>query len=174
MNKLNIRPENLEDFEAVYQINHSAFGREDEAKLVQSLRKNPAFVPELSLVAWVEEEIVGHILFTSIQILDEENKIHQSLALAPMAVKPDFQKMGIGGELIRCGLEKAKELNYQSVIVLGHEAYYPKFGFQPAEKWKIRAPFEVPSSCFFAMELYEDALKDVKGIVNYPQEFEEV
>jgi predicted N-acetyltransferase YhbS len=80
-----------------------------------------------------------------------------------MAVAPAFQNSGIGGQLIRYGLLKAKELGYRSVIVLGHEHYYPKFGFVPAEKWGIRAPFEVSASFFMGIELVEGGLEGVSG-----------
>ena len=77
-------------------------------------------------------------MFTKIQIEDEDKSKTESLALAPMAVRPEFQNKGIGGQLIKHGLEKAKELQHKSVIVLGHEHYYPKFGFVPADKWNIK------------------------------------
>jgi predicted N-acetyltransferase YhbS len=91
-----------------------------------------------------------------------------------MAVVPEFQRQGIGGELIKHGLDKAKELKYKSVIVLGHEPYYPKFGFAPASKWNIKSPYDVPENVFMAIELVKDGLKDVSGTVRYPKEFDMV
>lgn len=89
-----------------------------------------------------------------------------------MAVRPELQKIGIGRQLIRHGLKTAKELEFKSVIVLGHEHYYPKFGFEPAEKWDIKAPFDVPSNAFMAIELAKDGLKNISGTVIYPKEFD--
>ncbi len=129
------------------------------------------YVPELSIVAVEDEQVVGHILFTKIEIEDAQGRRHPSLALAPMAVLPEFQKRGIGGSLIRKGLQTAKELGFGSVIVLGHEHYYPKFGFQPAAKFGIVPPFEVPPNAFMAIELEEGALKNISGTVIYPKEF---
>ena len=91
-----------------------------------------------------------------------------------MAVRPEFQKSGIGGQLIQQGLKVAEELGFKSVIVLGHEHYYPKFGFEPADKWNIKAPFDVPSNVFMAIELVKDGLKNISGTVIYPKEFETV
>lgn len=172
--KIYIRAEKVEDYSDVYEVNRLAFGQKGEADLVDSLRKNiEVFISELSLVAANETEIVGHILFTKIKI-DNVSEQFESLALAPMAVKNEFQNQGIGAKLVNEGLRKATELGYKSVIVLGHEHYYPKFGFVPAEKWNIKASFEVPQSNFMAIELVENGLKNVQGTVIYPKEFETV
>ncbi|MEG1591504.1 GNAT family N-acetyltransferase [Chryseobacterium sp.] len=169
------RQESQNDFQEVFELNNKAFGQDNEAKLVNALRDNPnVFIPELSIVATKNEKIIGHILLTKINIQDDNKNLHESLGLAPMAVLPEFQKSGIGGKLIRYGLETAKKLGYRSVIVLGHEHYYPKFGFEPAEKWNIKAPFDVPSNVFMAIELVKDGLKNISGTVIYPKEFETV
>ena len=172
--EIEIRKEAESDFSDVYKLNKAAFGQNCEPKLVDLLRKNNAFIPELSLVATIYNKVVGHILFTKIKIKDGNGNEFDSLALAPMAVRPDLQKKGIGGQLIRYGLNKAKELGNKSVIVLGHEQYYPKFGFVPAERWKIKAPFDVPTNVFMGIELVENGLEGVTGTVKYPKEFETV
>ncbi|EOP23954.1 acetyltransferase [Bacillus thuringiensis] len=96
-----------------------------------------------------------------------------SLALAPVSIAPSHQKKGIGGKLITAALEKAKELGYGSVVVLGHPEYYPKFGFERASQWNIKAPFEVPDEVFMVMELRENTLQGVEGIVQYSSAFAE-
>jgi len=131
-------------------------------------------VPELSIVATLNNKIAGHILFTKIHIKGNDGNIKESLGLAPMAVKPELQNSGIGSLLIKKGLEVAQGLGFKSVIVLGHEHYYPKFGFEPAIKWNIKAPFEVPSNVFMAIELEKDGLKNMSGTVIYPKEFDTV
>ncbi|MCD0480476.1 N-acetyltransferase [Chryseobacterium sp. LC2016-29] len=169
------RQETQDDFQEVFELNRKAFGQQNEAKLVNALRNNlNIFIPELSIVASKNNAIIGHILFTKINIKNDDETLNESLALAPMAVLPEFQKNGIGGQLIKHALDTAKILGYQSVIVLGHEDYYPKFGFEPAEKWNIKAPFDVPSNVFMAIELVKDGLKNISGTVIYPKEFETV
>lgn len=172
--KVEIRQETEADFSDVYKLNLSAFEQDTEAKLVELLRKSDAFIPSLSFVATVDNKIVGHILFTKIKIRNDKGNEYDSLALAPMAVKPELQRQGIGGQLVRYGLAKARELGHESVIVVGHEHYYPKFGFVPAGKWHIKAPFEVSANVFMGIELVKDGLKDITGTVKYPKEFEAV
>ncbi|WP_340103369.1 GNAT family N-acetyltransferase [Rhodohalobacter sp. 8-1] len=170
--QLTIRKETASDIAEVYDVNRTAFDREDEANLVDALRTNSsAFIPELSIVAASENGIAGHILFTKISIHDGDGIKHDSLALAPMAVRPDLQNQGIGGRLIRHGFDVAKHLGFKSVIVLGHPDYYPRFGFEPAGQWGIKAPFDVSSEAFMAIELGPGGLQHVSGTVNYPKEF---
>lgn len=169
-----IRQENKDDINAVFEVNTLAFKQNNEANLVDLLRQSNTFIPELSIVATLDNKIIGHILFTKIKIVNDDKNETESLALAPMAVIPAFQQKGIGGQLIKSGLEKAKELGYKSVIVLGHEHYYPKFGFEPTIKWNIKSPYDVPTTVFMALELVTNGLKNTNGIVKYPKEFEMV
>ena len=171
---IKIRQERKNDYPLVYYLNMIAFGQENESKLVESLRESDSFIPELSIITSLDNKIVGYILFTKIKIKDDFGNENDSLALAPISVSPTLQKQGIGGQLIKYGLIKARELGHKSVIVLGHEKYYPRFGFIPADKWNIKAPFDVPINVFMGMELVEDGLKNVKGTVQYQKEFENV
>lgn len=171
---MEIRKEKPNDYSDVYELNKLAFKGDEDAKLVDLLRKSSAFIPELSLVAIIDNNIVGHILFTKIKIVANNGKENESLALAPMAVSPNYQKKGIGGQLIKTGFEIAREMNFKSVIVLGHEKYYPKFGFEPTTKWQISAPYEVPANAFMGIELVSNGLKDISGVVQYAKEFDEI
>ncbi|UYX50281.1 N-acetyltransferase [Bacillus thuringiensis] len=171
-----IRQEQKNDYSKTEEVVKQAFLNEEfsdkkEHELVKRIRECDAFVPELSIVA-VDEEIVGHIMLSKITI-EKDGASVESLALAPVSVAPSHQKKGIGGKLIVAALEKAKELGYESVVVLGHPEYYPKFGFKKACEWNIKAPFEVPDEVFMAMELRENALQGVEGIVQYSSAFAE-
>ncbi len=168
---ISIRQDNEYDRKAVYELNVLAFDGVDEADLIDRLRESTAYIPELSLVAVHESHIVGHILFSPVRIINSGGQEVISLALAPMAVHPAYQKQGVGSMLIREGLNAAKKAGFHSVIVLGHTEYYPRFGFRPTEHWNIHPPFALPPGVFMALELSPDALKDVNGIVEYPIEF---
>lgn len=167
---LTIRPEIPSDRESIYRVNHEAFGQEVESRLVDALRLSSAFIPELSLVALEDSEIVGHILFTRLTLRDD-SVTHPALALAPMAVSPAWQRRGIGSALVRRGLADARELGHRVVIVVGHPSYYPRFGFQPAKPFGIHPPFDVPEDAFLVLELQPGALDGVHGRVEYPPEF---
>jgi len=170
---LRIRHETDEDVARITEIHSAAFGQENEGALVERLRQTDTFDPELSLVAEVDGIVSGHILFYPV-VIDSGREEYQTLALAPMAVIPELQNKGIGNKLVTEGLETAKRLGHKSVIVLGHPNYYPRFGFQPASKWGIRAPFEAPDDAFLALELVPGELSDKRGTVRYPPEYQEV
>ena len=169
--KIVIRQEQRKDLGPIYSAVKSAFEKVehsdgDEQNLVNRLRSSEAFIPELSLVAELGNKIIGHILFTKIKIGE-----NVSLALAPVSVVPEYQGRGVGSKLVSKGHEIAKSLGFGSVVVLGHPAYYPRFGYVSASKWDVKAPFEVPDDCFMALELVEDGLKNVRGVVQYPNTF---
>ena len=165
-----LRKENSSDYADIVRVNDLAFGRKAEGNLVNALRKTDLFIPDLSIVAESEKQIVGHILFYPVFIHNKDKKI-ATLTLAPMSVLPDFQKKSIGKLLVVYGLQMAHDLGHDSVVVLGHPSYYPKFGFQPASKWEIRSPFPAPDEAFMAKELKKGGLLNVSGKVEFPDAF---
>lgn len=167
-----IRTETISDQSSVYQLNYTAFGnREDESKLVERSRSSDGFIPELSIVAEVEGEIAGHVLFSKASVIDN-NVHHEVIVLGPIAVSPDRQKQGIGAQLIREGFKRCKELGYGLVLLIGHPSYYLKFGFKPARPFGIELKqFEVPDEVFMVCELKEGVLNKTKGELRYPQAF---
>lgn len=171
---LKIRPETPADYSAITQINDLAFGQPSEGKLVENLRKNPKFIPELSLVAEINGKIAGHILFFPVVIKLENGEEKETISLAPVAVSPEFQRKGIGSKLIQEGIKACQQLEYDSIMVLGHPEYYPKFGFKQANMRGIKDPFGAPAEAFMALELKQGALERACGVVEYPGEFLEV
>jgi putative acetyltransferase len=171
---LKIRSENPSDYIVITKVNDLAFGQPNEGKLVENLRKNPKFIPELSFAAEIDGKIAGHILFFLVVIKLEDGKQKEMISLPPLAVLPEFQRQGIGGELIGEGIKACQRLGYDSIILLGHPEYYPKFGFRQANSWGIIDPFGAPIEAFMAMELKKGSLEDAAGTVEYPDEFLEV
>lgn len=170
-----IRQERKEDYRDTEEVVRRAYENEtysdqSEHTLVAKLRKSEVFVPDLSLVAVNEDKIIGHILLSKIWIDTEDKKV-ESLALAPISVLPEYQNKGVGRKLIQQALTIAEKLDFESVIVMGHEAYYPKFGFKKASHWGIQAPFEIPDELLMAIELKDNSLDHVSGVIQYSNAF---
>ena len=167
---IKIRQENEKDYNQIYNVVKTAFEKAEhsdgnEQDLVVDLRNGNGYIPELSLVAELDGKIVGYIMFTKILISENEE-----IALAPLAVLPEYQKQGIGSKLIEHGHKIAKDLGYHYSVVLGSEKYYPKFGYIPAINYGIKPPFDVPSDNFMAIKLNKNNTV-IKGIVRYSKEF---
>lgn len=175
---IKIRQEQIFDYKLVDDLVEYAFRNVKESDhtehlLVGRLRKSDAFIPELSLVAEVDErKIVGHILLTKVAIVSGNESVI-SLAVAPLSVLPEFQKQGIGGELLREAHKRASQLGYSSAVLLGHKDYYPRFGYKKAIDYDIRFPFDVPPEFCMVKELAPNSLNGVHGVVQYASEFTE-
>ena len=161
-----IRAEVPADHAAVRALNLAAFGRPGEARLVDVLRSQAR--PIVSLVAQVNGETVGHILFSPVTLSGEDGLL---MGLAPMAVAPGRQRSGIGSRLVRTGLAQCRRLGAQAVVVLGHPEFYPRFGFVPAEHFALHCEYDVPTEAFMAIELHPGALRRVSGTVCYHAAF---
>jgi putative acetyltransferase len=167
-----LRTEESSDYSSVYALTCEAFGgRNDESLLIERIRASVYFVPELSIVAEIDNKIVGHLLLSRATVVEQERN-HDVMVLAPVAVKPEYQKRGIGGSLIREGLHRCRTLGYGLVLLIGHPDYYPKFGFKPARSFQFELrQFEVPNEVFMVCELQEGEIKKCKGELRYPEAF---
>ena len=173
MNELviEVRFERPKDIDKVRLLNDKAFGQPVEGRIVDKLRKSCSEI--LSLVAISNNKIVGHILFSPVTIETQKGVI-EGMGLAPMAVLPELQNHGIGFKLVKEGLRIINNTTCPYVIVLGHEKYYPRFGFQRASKFGLKSQWEgVPDEAFMAMILNDSVMKEVSGIVRYRDEFDE-
>jgi putative acetyltransferase len=163
-----VREERPEDRAAIHRVNREAFGQVTEADVVDRLRANGKVT--LSLVAEVNGQVVGHILFTPVTIGAAVGTIFV-LGLAPMAVLPSYQRRGIGHRLVERALSRLRAAGHRGVVVLGHPAYYPRFGFVPAGIYGIRSEYDAPDAAFMALELIPGGLKDCAGLAKFQPEF---
>ncbi|MEU9299937.1 bifunctional class I SAM-dependent methyltransferase/N-acetyltransferase [Streptomyces sp. NPDC048269] len=160
------RPETPADVAAVRNVNLTAFGTPLEADLVDALRHDDSWVPGLSYVAeGPDGSVAAHALLTVCAVDGV-----RALALAPVATDPALQRSGAGSSVVRALLAAAKERGESLVLVLGHPEYYPRFGFVPASRFGIRAPFEVPDEALMALVL-DDSVPVPAGTISYPAPF---
>jgi putative acetyltransferase len=162
-----IRAEMVVDYGGVREVIRLAFGRDEEASLVDALRVEGAV--RSSFVARIDGRIVGHVLFSELLIVRESETL-PALALAPLAVLPEYQRRGIGTRLTRHGLEACQKQGHRIVAVLGHPDFYRRFGFSSEFAACLDSAFS-GKPAFMAMELAEGALKGVSGKVRYPAAF---
>jgi len=164
-----IRREGSGDEEAVRRINQRAFGTDEEANVVDRLRRTCN--EYLAFVATEDEAIVGHILFTP-ATLDASSIV--GMGLAPMAVDPGRQNAGVGTLLVQHGLEYLRVSGCPFVIVLGHPEYYPRFGFELASAYGLTCQWEgLPDEAFMIKVFEPDGFPEAGGTARYRVEFDE-
>jgi putative acetyltransferase len=163
---LEIRPEAVEDQAGIGDVIQAAFARSDEVEIVDSLRTESEIL--ISLVAKFENQIVGHICFSNLKIVTQTGEI-TAAALGPLAVLPELQNRGIGSALTKRGINECRSTKAKAIIVLGHENYYPRFGFDPKLTQSLEAPFS--GDAFMALELEPGILDGCTGRVYYAKAF---
>ena len=164
---IEIREETADDVAAIRDVNRRAFGQDQEGNIVDALRLHDAAL--LSLVATVDDRVVGHIMYSPATIGDVTGA-----ALGPMAVLPEHQRLGIGSKLVAAGDQKLKADGCPFIIVLGHPQFYPRFGFRPASTHAITCEWDVPDEAFMLLILDPSRMQGVSGLANYRPEFSTV
>ncbi|WP_328318934.1 GNAT family N-acetyltransferase [Streptomyces sp. NBC_00388] len=160
------RAETGADIPAIRAIDLAAFETAMEADLVDSLRADTSWIDGLSLVSTDEDGTpIGHALLTRCHIGDTP-----ALCLAPVAVRPEHQKSGAGSAAIRAALQAAQDMGEYHVTVLGHPAYYPRFGFTRASAHGIGLTIDVPDEAMMALTL-DEAHPLPSGTIRYATPF---
>lgn len=169
--KMIIRPEKPEDIIHIRSLNEMAFGRPEEAELIDRLRT--ACADHISLVAEDNSTVVGHIMFTPVVVSDGKQEAI-GMGLAPMAVLPSRQRQGIGSLLVRSGLEVLQDSGCTFVAVLGYPDFYPRFGFKPASEFNIKCQWDgIPNEAFMILVLDRETMRGVTGTATFRDEFNE-
>jgi putative acetyltransferase len=163
---VNIRPERAEDAAAVRSLLVAAFAGDAEADLVERLCRDGDLV--LALVT-EDAAVCGYVAFPRLTIEDRSGR-HAAIGLAPVAVTPQRQRRGVGSALIREGHRRLAAQGESLVFVLGHAAYYPRFGYSVEAAAPFASPYAGPH--FMALRLREDAPRG--GQVRYPAAFDQL
>jgi putative acetyltransferase len=167
---LKIRKSKESDLNDVLAVEKQAFGNEEGPEiedLVNGLLIDPTAIPLLSLMAVKNNQTIGHILFTKAQVVNSKALISAAI-LAPLAVVPDSQSKGVGGQLIEEGLRRLSESGVELVFVLGHPDYYPRHGFKPAGEFGFEAPYPIPdenANAWMVQELRPGVIGRISGKV---------
>lgn len=167
-----IRPETEADRRTVELLTRDAFWgsagpRCVEHLLVRRLREDPAFLPELDLVAEVDGVVVGSILWARARVVGADAE-HEIATFGPVSVRPDAQGSGAGGALVRHTLELAARLGHRAVGIYGHPDYYPRFGFVRGADVGITAPGGATFDALLVRELLPGGLDGVRGELREP------
>jgi len=141
------------------------------AALIEALRGTPGVI---SLVAERSGSLLGHALFSPVSGQGPNGAAQAGIALGPVAVRPEQQRLGVGTALILEGLGRCRAAGWTAAFVLGDPAYYSRFGWQPAAQWELRCQWEVPPTAFQAMDLVPESLSGWQGLVRYHPEFDDL
>ena len=162
-----IRPESERDCTAIRKLHSEAFRSDEEACLVDRLRRTGALA--VSLVAEDEQQVIGHIALSPMQRRADQPV---TLGLGPLAVVPERQNEGVGSALVEAAIEEARAEGVGALFVLGHPDYYPRFGFLPANHRGIQCVYEGPPEAFMVIELQPEGLRGYSGVVRYHEAFD--
>ena len=164
---IEIREERPSDIPAILDLNKCAFGQDQEANIVDALRSNGG--ASLSLVATLNDRVVGHIMYSPVELGQLTGA-----GLGPMAVLPEHQRQGVGGKLIEAGNRQLQDAGSPFIVVVGHPDYYPRFGFRPASPLGITCEWDVPDNVFLVLVLDPEKTQGVAGMAKYRHEFSTV
>lgn len=173
MKPFRIKEEGLNDSEGVRAVNTAAFGSQGEADVVDQLRDSCSTF--ISLVAKIDEEIIGHVLFTPVRLIQDQDWSIEGMGLAPLAVLPEYQNQGVGTELCKEGLRKVESIGSPFVVVLGDPSYYHRFGFVRASDHGIQSSFDgVPDEAFMIKIFDPRVMAGANGVVYYQEPFNSI
>ncbi|HEY6914279.1 MAG TPA: N-acetyltransferase [Paludibacter sp.] len=166
--KTRIRKTTKADFLITENITREAFWNVykpgcDEHLVLHNVRNGNSYIAELDMVAVVENEIIGHIISTKAKVVDVQNTEHEVLCVGPVSVLPDYQKQGMGSELINESIKVAKESGYPAMILFGNPDYYHRFGFRNAQEYGITTKYYENFEPFMALELQTNGLENITG-----------
>ena len=164
---MTIRNESFNDLNAIDNIHKTSFPTDKEMRLIRKLRDNGNLT--ISLIAEINGEIAGHVAFSPVSLTTSV----RGLGLGPVAVLPAFRRQGISNQLIRKGILISQRLNHDFIVVLGDPRYYQRFGFRPAQDWKLQDEYH-GGEAFQAIELKPKRLPSTGGLVQYGREFAEI
>jgi len=162
-----LRLEEEKDYNSVENLTREAFWNVykpgcDEHLLVHNIRKKKEFIKDLDYVAVLNDEIAGNIVYAKAKIIGL-NKEYDVITFGPVSVLPMYQKKGIGKNLIKHTITKAKEMGFNAVIIYGNPKYYERFGFKNSKEYKITDMEGNYNDALMVLELRPKSLENING-----------
>lgn len=168
MENIILRNETEQDYQAVENVTREAFWNVhvpgcNEHYLVHVMRDSELFIPELDFIAELDGKVVGNIMYAHSMVTEGDDKIYPVITFGPVSVLPAYQNKGIGAMLIRHTINLAREMGYPAIFIYGDPEYYKRFGFVPAETYKIKNSVGKYADALQVLELEKGALEDIVG-----------
>lgn len=165
-----IRQETVADREVIYKLVETAFKTAkvsdgDEQNFTMRLWNGENHIPQLGLVAEEDGKLIGHIMFTHTYVTNPDGSRFNTLLVAPLSVLLEYRSQGVGSALVQEGIKIAKAMGYDSAFLCGDPDYYKKFGYRPTHLYGISHE-NIPSEYVMAIELTENSLNGVTGVIN--------
>ncbi len=179
--QVHVRETTDSDLPDILRVQKLAFGQDPEAALTNDILQDPSAKPVVSLMAFHGDDPVGHILFSTARMTRPGGGPSIAI-LAPLAVVPEAQRQGVGGNLIEAGLRRLSDAGVDLVFVLGHPGYYPRHGFQPAGPFGLDAPHPIPlkhADAWMVRALRPGVIGSIRGkvicsdVLNRPEHWRE-
>ncbi|MGL9747409.1 GNAT family N-acetyltransferase [Enterococcus sp. DIV0170] len=171
---ITIRHEEEKDHRIVEEITRDAFWNlyfpgAVEHLLVHNIRKHPDFIPELSFVIELDNQIIGSIFYTRAKVIDKNGVEHPIITFGPVSISPEYHRQGFGRMLIEHSLSKAKKLGFNAIILGGFTYHYHPYGFIGTKKYSISMPDGKYYTSVMALPLFEGALDGINGSVHFSE-----
>ena len=181
--RVTIRPETRKDYKDIISLVLCSFKEgtdysdgTDIVALIEEIRQSEYYIPELSFVAELNGEIVGHFLFSHFPLSTTPQGGHGGakdtdiVMLAPVSVHADHLRQGIGTKMLQLGIERVREMGYKGITVEGNYHFYNTVGFRTSSEYGIYPVSGYPMiepRCQMCMETFPGSLKDKGGYVVY-------
>lgn len=185
--KVTIRPEEHKDYKSIVSLILRSFQEgtdysdgSDIIALVEEIRDSKFYIPELSFVAEMDGEVVGHFLFSRFPLSPTREGGHDNrtdagiVMLAPVSVHADHFRQGVGSAMLKLGIEKVRELGYKGITVEGNFNFYNRVGFRTSSEFGIYPTSGWPMNdprCMMCQETYQGSLAGVHGYIVYDMYF---
>lgn len=171
---ITIRYEEEKDHRIVEEITRDAFWNlyfpgAVEHLLVHNIRKHPDFIPELSFVIELDNQIIGSIFYTKAKVIDKDGVEHPIITFGPVSILPEYHRQGFGRMLIEHSLYEAKRLGFNAIILGGFTFHYHPYGFIGTKKYNISMPDGKYYTSVMALPLFEGALDGINGSVHFSE-----